>query len=92
MVNLFVDLGKNLKAHREAAGYSQEQFSVLCGISRQSLHKHEAGKVKPTPEHLAKYAVALGISVTSLQEKIHPKAWNFRVFDTLTWEEHGDEL
>jgi DNA-binding XRE family transcriptional regulator len=85
MVNPFVDLGKNLKAHREVAGYSQEQFSALCGISRQSLHKHETGKVKPTMEHLTSYARALGISAMELQEKIHPKAWNFKVFDTLTW-------
>ena len=76
MVNTFVDLGKNLKAYRESARYSQDEFSTLCGISRQSLHKHENGKVKPTSENLANYARVLGISVTEISEKIHPKAWN----------------
>lgn len=85
MVNIIFDLGKNLKAYREAAGHTQERFSVLCGISRQSLHKHETGKIKPTAEHLETYAKVLGVSAADIQKNIHPAARNFKVFNTLTW-------
>lgn len=92
MVNNTFELGKNLKAYREAAGHTQERFSVLCGISRQSLHKHEANKVKPTAEHLEIYARVLGVSVADIQEKIHPAARNFKVFNTLAWGSCEDNL
>jgi transcriptional regulator with XRE-family HTH domain len=85
MVNTPIDFGKNLKAYRESAGYSQQDFSVLCGISRQSLHKHESSKIKPTSEHLESYAKVLGVSVAELQERIHPKLWNFKVFNSFEW-------
>lgn len=86
------NLGQNLKAHREAAGYSQVEFSSLCGISRQSLHKHEAGKVKPTPENLMSYAKVLGISASELKENLHPKTWNFKVIDSLEWASSSKKL
>lgn len=92
MVNNTFDLGKNLKAYREAAGYTQEQFSVVCKISRQSLHKHETNKVNPTGEHLVTYARVLGVSPEDIQEKLHPAARNFRVFSTLTWGACEDKL
>lgn len=85
MANIAFDLGKNLKAYREAAGHTQKRFSVLCDISRQSLHRHETNRVKPTAENLEIYAKVLGVSVADIQEKIHPTARNFKVFNTLVW-------
>lgn len=85
------NIGKNLKTYREIVGYTQEEFAALCGISRQSLHKHETGKSKPTSETLANYAKTLGISVTDLTNNIHPKAWNFQVFDRIVWECQGND-
>ena len=92
MVNITFSLGRNLKAYRESAGYTQEQFSVLCRISRQSLHKHETNKVKPTAEHLETYARVLGVSAADIQKNIHPLLRNFKVFNTLTWGTREDNL
>lgn len=80
-----VKLEQNLKAYRKAAGYTQEELSKLCGISRQSLNKHESGRTKPTEENLASYAKALGVSVTELKQKPHPSLYEFQVFTTLSW-------
>ena len=85
-------LGKNLKAYRKAAGYNQEQFAALCGISRQSLHKHELDRANPTRSTLENYARVLGVRRTDIQEKIHPLIWNFQIFNTLTWGSCDDKL
>ena len=50
-INIIV--GQNIKAERERAGYTQEQFSELIGLGPKSLSAIERGVV--------------GISLTSLQ-------------------------
>lgn len=75
----------NLKAYRESAGYTQDEFSSMCGVSRQSLHKHESGKCLPSPAILSIYAKRLGVSESDLKDKLPQKAWNFAVFTQISW-------
>lgn len=79
-------LAENLRACRQAAGYTQTKLSRICGISRQSLHRHESGKIRPTEENLISYAKVLGVSALDLKAGVHPSVpLKFQVFDQLTW-------
>lgn len=78
-------LSDNIRAYREQMGCTQEELCELTGVSRQSLHKHESGKIKPSSETLAIYARVLGVDVNKLQTQLHPDTWNFTVYDSLQW-------
>ena len=51
---------------RKAQGITQEQLSVLSGVSRGSIARYETGKVSPTVRVLQKLAKALRVSVAEL--------------------------
>jgi transcriptional regulator with XRE-family HTH domain len=78
-------VGENLKAYRIAKGLTQIEFAALCGISRQTINKHEAGRKTPLPQVLEVYAKVLGVSAVDLKCKLHPSLWEFEVLDSLIW-------
>ena len=57
---------EKLKAAREAAGLSQEQFAEALGISRQAVSKWETAQSYPDTENLMAAAQILGLSVDEL--------------------------
>ena len=38
---------KNMKKLRQGKGISQQQLAVILGVSQQSIHKYENGRVEP---------------------------------------------
>jgi transcriptional regulator with XRE-family HTH domain len=60
------ELGKNLRAAREAAGVSLAALSRRTHYSKALLGHLETGKRTVTAEHLTAYARALGVSVDGL--------------------------
>ncbi|WP_204751158.1 helix-turn-helix domain-containing protein [Intestinimonas butyriciproducens] len=63
-------LGQNIKARREALGYSQEKLAFLSGMGAAHLGNIERGSDKnnPTISTLAKIAGGLHTSVEKLLE------------------------
>lgn len=46
------NIGKNIKKARKSAGLTQEQLAYSCGISSTAVRHWEAGRHKPSREHL----------------------------------------
>lgn len=46
------NIGKNIKKARKSAGLTQEQLAYSCGISSTAVRHWEAGRHKPSKEHL----------------------------------------
>lgn len=66
---------EKLKAAREAAGLSQEQFAEALGISRQAVSKWETAQSYPDTENLMAAAQILGLSVDELAlEQVRDRA------------------
>jgi len=59
-------LGKKIKEARVKAGYTQEQFAQMLGVSRQAVTKWEADRGIPDVENLKTIGKLLGISVDYL--------------------------
>jgi len=59
-------IGKRLRALREAAGRSQGQLAHKAGISRVYLNQLEAGTRDPSLSILTRLARALEVSVAAL--------------------------
>ncbi len=49
-------IGARIKEARLKAGLTQRQVSEMVGVSPHAVWSWEAGKMKPTPEHLLKLA------------------------------------
>lgn len=54
----------NIRRLRKSAGVSQAELAFRAEIS--SVAMYESGKRYPSPEHMAKLAKALGVSVSTL--------------------------
>ena len=50
------NIGARIKDARLKAGLTQKQLSELVGVSPHAVWSWEAGKMKPTPEHLLELA------------------------------------
>jgi len=59
-------LGEKIKEARVKAGYTQEQFAVMLGVSRQAVTKWEADRGMPDVDNLKLMGQLLGISVDYL--------------------------
>ena len=59
-------VGEKIYALRTQAGYSQEEFSELIGVSRQSVSKWETSAVMPDTEYVVKICKILSISTDTL--------------------------
>ena len=65
-INLNFLFGKKIKTIREKLQLSQEGFSELIGIERDSISKIENGKLFPSGKRLEKIALKLNIKYSEL--------------------------
>ena len=64
------DFGERMRALRVEAGRSQEEFAALVNIDRATYGKLERGEINPSLITLARIAVALDTSLSSLLKGI----------------------
>ena len=57
-----------IKFERQKRGFSQEEFALKSGLSRNAIWKIESGKVSPTLESLEKIAKALDMDFAALTD------------------------
>lgn len=62
----YVALGERIKAARVRAGRSQEDVTMITGISKQAISAWERGQAPPTLDNLAKFAKAVDATVEAL--------------------------
>lgn len=56
-----IHFGEIIRRFREGRGYTQEEFSELCGISRAYYGRIERGEYNVTLNQCHKIATALGV-------------------------------
>ena len=62
-----IDIGKNVKKHRNKLGLSQEEFSKKSGVKYTTLTKIESGVIKkPSVVVMAQIAKTLSVSIEDL--------------------------
>ncbi len=61
-----ITVGKNIRAYREAYGYTRETFSELIGVSSKFLYDCESGNVGISLSTFKKICEVLGISADRL--------------------------
>lgn len=59
-------LGDKIYTLRTKAGYSQEEFAAVIGVSRQSISKWETSVVMPDTEYVIKICKTLHVSADTL--------------------------
>jgi transcriptional regulator with XRE-family HTH domain len=57
---------KRLKALREEAGYTQDEFAELLGVVQQQVWRWESGENDPKSETVARMAQLLGVTADFL--------------------------
>jgi transcriptional regulator with XRE-family HTH domain len=67
---LLVAVGKRIREARLAAGMSFEDVAAAAGISRGYVYRMESGKQNATIRSLARVAVALSTSMSSLLQGV----------------------
>ncbi len=60
-------LGSRIREARAQAGLTQKRLGVLAGVSTHTVWCWEAGRAKPTHEHLVELAFHLETSVAELE-------------------------
>lgn len=55
-------LGKRIKLLRKNAGFSQERFAEILGVSRTAVAKWENGYSEPTLHNIVSISEMLGVS------------------------------
>lgn len=58
--------GENLKSLRKKAGYTQQEYAEMLGISASAVGMYEQGRREPDQKLLIKMAQTLGVSVDRL--------------------------
>ena len=61
-----IQFGRILRKLRETRGYTQEEFALLCGMSRAYYGKAELGKHSFTLEKCVAIAEATGLPLAEL--------------------------
>ena len=69
-----VEVGENIRLHREKAGYSRERFSELMGVSPRFIADVETGFAGISLTTLKKLCEVLGVSADRLLWKQMPTA------------------
>ena len=59
-------LARVLQEHREAQGFTQTKLAELSGLTRQMISYVEQSKRLPTVDTVAKLAVALGVTPSTI--------------------------
>ena len=62
-------VGRNLKKHRLAAGFSQEGLALECGLHRTYVSGVERGVRNPTVIVLERLAAPLGVETARLLDE-----------------------
>lgn len=66
---LYSEIGRRIKAEREALGFSQIDLAQEIGLTRTSITNIEAGRQRMLIQTLYAIATALGIPVSDLLPK-----------------------
>jgi len=62
-----INIGENVKRHRNKQGFSQEDFAKKSGVKYTTLTKIESNVIKkPSVLIMAKLAKAFGVSIEDL--------------------------
>lgn len=61
-----IAFGKRVAELRKNAGYSQEQFALMCNVDRTYIGTIERGEKSPTLNTIVKISNALGITKSEL--------------------------
>lgn len=62
-----INIGENVKKHRNKQGLSQEDFAKKSGVKYTTLTKIESNVIKkPSVLIMAKFAKALGVTIEDL--------------------------
>ncbi len=69
-MNIKILFGKNVRAFREAKGWSQDKLSDESGLHRTYISGIERGFRNPTIEIVHKISVALQIQISDLFKEI----------------------
>jgi transcriptional regulator with XRE-family HTH domain len=59
-------IGKRIARLRKQRGYSQEALAKKMGIVRVLVSDYEKGRIRPHPEMVARFALALGVTTDEL--------------------------
>src|SRR4051812_30624258 len=59
-------IAARIREHRELLGITQTTLASWIGVTHAVVQRAEAGYRPPSPESLARYAAALGVSVADL--------------------------
>lgn len=65
-IALAESVGRNIKARREEAGYTQEQVAEALGLQREAVARVERGTAIPTVVRLVELAELFGCNVDAL--------------------------
>ena len=68
--------GQCVRALRQANGLTQVEFSEKCGFYQTYLSRIENGQANPTLNAMEVIAVALGLTVFELFERVREQAQN----------------
>ena len=67
---MLMEIGRRIRALREAAGMTQVQFHTAAGVSQGYAWRMEAGRQNLSVRSLARVALALGTSMSVILEGI----------------------
>lgn len=59
-------MSNNIRALREAKGFSQNDLDVLLNLATGTVGRWERGRIKPIPRHRRRLAKRLGCSIDEL--------------------------
>lgn len=71
---IFIRYGQIVRELRLSKNFSQETLADLCGLHRTYISDVELGKRNVSLENIEKIAKALGVSLTTLFERIEQNA------------------
>ena len=64
--NFYINLGLNIKKHRQLLGISQQELADKTGLSLNFIGKIEVAFSKPSTDTIIKIAEALNLTVSQL--------------------------
>jgi transcriptional regulator with XRE-family HTH domain len=67
-------LGQRIRELRTERGYSQEAFADKCGVHRTFMGTVERGESNLSFQNIAKVAITLGVTLSTLFQDIEGKA------------------
>lgn len=88
-----MNLGRNIRKARKAAGLTQKRLSELCGVHVNTIQQYELGKREPRIEMLVRIADVFGLTVNDfVYEDPNGKIVRLRKRSRITQEEIADAM